>query len=38
MDVPAAVRAPRKKPFMIVFTIGRFFLISDEQVPVWNAT
>ena len=25
MDVPAAVRAPRKKPFVIIFTIGRFF-------------
>ena len=38
MDVPAAVRAPRKKPFVIIFTIGRFFMISDEQTPVWNAT
>ena len=37
MDVPAAVRAPCKKPFVMVFKNGRFFLISDEQTPVWNA-
>jgi hypothetical protein len=38
MDVPAAVRASRKKPFVIVSKIGRFILILDEQPPVWDAT
>jgi|CXWL01.1.fsa_nt_gi hypothetical protein len=38
MDVPAAFIDPDKKPFVIVSKIGRFFLISDEQTPVWNAT
>jgi len=37
MDVPVAVSALRKKPFVIVFKIGRLFLISDEQAPIWNA-
>jgi hypothetical protein len=38
MDVPAACRDPDKKLFVMVSKIGRFFLISDEQTPVWNAT
>ena len=38
MDVPAACRDPDKKLFVMVCKIGRFFLISDEQTPVRNAT